>query len=399
MSQLAQRLTAGLGNAYDKARAISDYFTNGKNGFVYSLNAPASDSPNALVSFLNKKAGFCQQYAAAAAVLMREANLPSRVVIGFTHRPPDGNGAFNVTTADAHSWVEVYFSGIGWIPFDPTPLTGADLTREFALPWATHPDQAQSSTAEPTANKGPSGLSSASTSSSTAVAGGGSDSAIPPLVWEVGAPLAGLLLILLLVVWGPRLLRSRQRRLRLERARGTGNPELLWLELAATATDRNALWPRTLTVAPGAGLAGPAWCGRARPGRRPGGRGDRRAGPVQPDPGDPAATGVHPRAGSGADPVGTPYRPAVEPDTSLAAEIITAPTAEVAAIADRPFPVSRWLFEPAALRAGWLVVRGWLCVPRLAVLVRGWPREPAARRPPALRWPADRSWAAGRTAP
>jgi transglutaminase-like putative cysteine protease len=249
VSQLAQSLTAGLGNAYDKARAISDYFTNGKNGFSYSLDAPASDSPNALVSFLNKKAGYCQQYAAAAAVLMREANLPSRVVVGFTHRPPDGNGVFNVTTADAHAWVEVYFSGIGWIPFDPTPLTGTDVTREIALPWATHPNQAQSSTAEPTANKGPSGVSSAGASSSTAVAGGGSDPAIPPLVWEVGAPLAGLLLILLLVVWGPRLLRGRQRRRRLERARGSGNPELLWLELAATATDRNALWPRTLTVA------------------------------------------------------------------------------------------------------------------------------------------------------
>jgi transglutaminase-like putative cysteine protease len=257
VTELAQRLTAGLGNAYDKARAISDYFTNGKNGFVYSLNAPASDSPNALVNFLNQKSGYCQQYAAAAAVLMREADLPSRVVIGFTHRPPDGNGAFNVTTADAHAWVEVYFSGIGWIPFDPTPLTGSDLTREFPLPWAAHPNQAQSSTAEPTANKGPSGVSSANTSSSSALGGGGSDPAIPPLVWEIGAPLAGLLLILLLVVWGPRLLRSRQRRLRLERARGTGNPELLWLELAATATDRNALWPRTMTVA-----QVPAWLAR-----------------------------------------------------------------------------------------------------------------------------------------
>lgn len=254
---LAQQLTAGRTSAYDKALAISDYFTNGKNGFVYSLNAPNNDSPNALVGFLTKKAGYCQQYAAAAAVLMREAGLPARVVVGFTHRPPDGNGIINVTSGDAHAWVEVYFSGIGWIPFDPTPLTGADVTREVALPWAAHPNQALSSTAEPTANKGPSGISSASTSSSAAAAGSNSGSGIPPLVWEAGAPLVGLLLVLLLVVWGPRLLRVRQRRRRLERARSTGNPELLWLELAATAADRNALWPRTVTVG-----QVPGWLGR-----------------------------------------------------------------------------------------------------------------------------------------
>jgi len=255
--QLAQRLTAGVNSDYDKARAISDYFSNGKNGFVYSLTASGSDSPNALVSFLTKKAGYCQQYAAAAAVLMREAGLPTRVVVGYTHRTPDGNGSFNVTTADAHAWVEVYFTGIGWIPFDPTPLIGPDATRQLPLPWAPHPADAQSSSAEPTANKGPSGVSSANASSSAAAGGAGSGPAIPPLVWEVGGPLAGLLLILLLVGWGPRLLRSRQRRRRLERARSSGNPELLWLELAATATDRNALWPQTVTVG-----QVPAWLAR-----------------------------------------------------------------------------------------------------------------------------------------
>src|SRR6185312_3570073 len=111
---------------YDKAHAISDYFTNGKNGFVYSLSTAPDDGSNALVQFLTKKVGFCQQYAAAAAVLMREAGLPARVVIGYTHQDPGADGTFIVTTRDAHSWVEVYFSGIGWIPFDPTPLAGSD---------------------------------------------------------------------------------------------------------------------------------------------------------------------------------------------------------------------------------------------------------------------------------
>jgi transglutaminase-like putative cysteine protease len=253
---LAQQLTAGLSSAYDKAHAISDYFTNGQNGFVYSLSTAPDDGTNALVQFLTKKAGYCQQYAAAAAVLMRQAGLPARVVLGYTHHEPDSNGLFSVTTADAHAWVEVYFSGIGWIPFDPTPLTGSDAGRLVPLSWASHPAQATGSTAEPTAH--PSGTSSAAASTSAAAAGGsGSGPVVPPLVWEAGAPVAGLLLILLLVVWGPRLLRRRQRRRRLERARSTGNPELLWLELAATAADRNALWPRTVTVG-----QVPAWLGR-----------------------------------------------------------------------------------------------------------------------------------------
>jgi len=258
VDQLAAQLAGGQPTAYDKAFAISNYFTNGKNGFTYSLSGPSGDNSNALVNFLKSKTGYCQQYAAAAAVLMRKAGLPARVVIGFSHQEPDvDTGLINVTTSDAHAWVEVYFSGIGWIPFDPTPLTGADVNRAVPLSWAPHPNETPSSTAEPTANKGPSGNSSAATSSAGAAAGSGSGPAVPPLVWEAGGPVAGLLLILLLVVWGPRLLRRQQRRRRLERARSTGNPELLWLELAATAADRNALWPRTVTVG-----QVPAWLGR-----------------------------------------------------------------------------------------------------------------------------------------
>ncbi|MFL6161213.1 MAG: transglutaminaseTgpA domain-containing protein [Jatrophihabitantaceae bacterium] len=256
VSQLAQRLIAGKSTPYDKALAISDYFTNGRNGFVYSLDAQAKDGENALVAFLNNKAGFCQQYAAAAAVLMREAKLPTRVVLGYTHGEPDINGLITVTTRDAHAWVEVFFAGIGWIPFDPTPLTGVDVAREAKLGWAPHPNQATISTAEPTANKGPSGSSSTSASSSAAAVGG-SGPTISPLVWEVGGPVTALVLLLVLVGWGPRLVRGRQRRRRLEHARSTGNPELLWLEVAASATDRNALWPRTVTVG-----QVPGWLGR-----------------------------------------------------------------------------------------------------------------------------------------
>lgn len=248
VTTLAAQLTQGLSGPYAKARAISDYFTNGKNGFVYSLNAPADDGRAALVTFLDKKQGFCQQYAAAAAVLMRQANIPARVVIGYTHETPDAAGDFTVTTSDAHAWVEAFFDGIGWVAFDPTPLTGADATRVVPLPWATHAAPSTSSSAEPTARPATSALSSSAAPLSSGAAAGGGSSTIPPLVLEIVGGTAGGLLVLAAIVFGPRLWRSRQRRKRLGIARATGNPELLWTELAATATDRDALWPTTLTV-------------------------------------------------------------------------------------------------------------------------------------------------------
>ncbi|HEX8095821.1 transglutaminaseTgpA domain-containing protein [Jatrophihabitans sp.] len=252
VSDLTNQLTAGLTRPYDRAKAISDYFTNGKNNFVYSLTAPPDDGRNALVTFLEKKQGFCQQYAAAAAVLMRQAGLPSRVVLGYTHRQPDSNGVFTVTTSDAHAWVEVYFQSIGWIPFDPTPLTGADAGRAVDLPWASHPGADAAQTAEPTANRG---LSSAGPSVSAEAS-----QAVQAGQHGVSTVLVEIVLLVLLgagavvaVIFGPQWLRQRQRRRRLERARTTGNPEPLWLELAATATDRDALWPSTITVGQVAG--------------------------------------------------------------------------------------------------------------------------------------------------
>jgi type II secretory pathway pseudopilin PulG len=248
VAELTDGLTGRLSRPYEKAKAISDYFTNGKNGFKYSLSAPPDDGRSALENFLNQKQGFCQQYAAAAAVLMRQAGLPTRVVLGYTHRQPDTNGVFTVTTSDAHSWVEVYFQSIGWIPFDPTPLAGADAGRAVDLPWAAHPARDTEQTAEPTANRGPSSAGPSVAEQPSQVTEADQGSGLSAVVVEVVLLVLLAILLILAVIFGPQWLRQRQRRRRLERARTTGNPEPLWLELAATATDRDALWPSTITV-------------------------------------------------------------------------------------------------------------------------------------------------------
>ncbi|HEY0169045.1 MAG TPA: DUF3488 and transglutaminase-like domain-containing protein [Jatrophihabitans sp.] len=251
---LSDQLTAGKDSPYEKAKAISEYFTTPANNFVYTLSTGADDGRDALVSFLANRKGFCQQYAAAAAVLMRQAGLPSRVVIGYTHRDPNTDGVFTVMTSDAHSWVEVFFPQVGWVPFDPTPLVGAEASRAVALPWAPHPeDAAAEETAEPTARR--TQLSSSAPADGQASQNAASEDGFGPSSAALGIALLVLLVLLVLaaVVFGPQWLRQRQRRRRLERARTTGNPEPLWLELAATATDRDALWPSTVTVGQVAG--------------------------------------------------------------------------------------------------------------------------------------------------
>lgn len=247
ISELAARLTTGRTSTYDKARSISDYFTNGKNGFSYSLETPPDDGGNALVTFLDKKQGFCQQYAAAAAVLMRLAGLPARVVLGYTHRSPDVSGGFTVTTADAHAWVEVYFAGIGWLSFDPTPLSGTDTGRAVRLPWAPHPAPASADLKEPSAptNSAPVQPSPSIQPPEQAAQ---ARSGVSPILWQAAIAILGSLSLLATLIFGPRWIRTVQRKRRLSTARTTSSPEPLWLELAATAADRDVLWPITTTV-------------------------------------------------------------------------------------------------------------------------------------------------------
>jgi hypothetical protein len=75
-----------------------------------------------LARFLNvTKSGYCQQFSFAMAALARLLDIPSRVAYGFTSGSPVGDDEWQVTTHDAHAWPELYFSGYGWLRFEPTP--------------------------------------------------------------------------------------------------------------------------------------------------------------------------------------------------------------------------------------------------------------------------------------
>lgn len=121
LRKIALNVTKGKTTAFDKAVALEHWFLSSR--FSYSLQPTGlSNNPRGLLSFLTTdRQGFCQQYAFAMAVLSRLIGIPSRVAIGFTAGHERTDGTWVVTTADAHAWPELYFSGAGWLRFEPTP--------------------------------------------------------------------------------------------------------------------------------------------------------------------------------------------------------------------------------------------------------------------------------------
>jgi protein-glutamine gamma-glutamyltransferase len=114
---------AGASNQYDAARAIEARL---QHDFGYTLDMRAG-GPDPLADFLfNVRAGHCEYFSTAMAVMLRTQGIPARVVNGFQRGEyNDAAGVYTVTQREAHSWVEAYFPGAGsWVTFDPTPQAG-----------------------------------------------------------------------------------------------------------------------------------------------------------------------------------------------------------------------------------------------------------------------------------
>ncbi len=121
---LAVEHTQGATTPYQDALMLQNWLRGPQ--FTYSLNVPADDGPTALEDFLTQtRAGFCQQFATAFAVLAREIGLPTRVAVGFTEGDLGSDGLYHVKDLDAHAWPEVWFQNFGWIAFEPTPGRGS----------------------------------------------------------------------------------------------------------------------------------------------------------------------------------------------------------------------------------------------------------------------------------
>jgi len=117
---LAAQITGSASNSYDKAAAVERYL---KTHYGYTLQLLRSPVADPLANFLfERKQGHCEYFASSMAVMLRTLRIPARVVNGFrSDEFNDLTGRYVVRAKNAHSWVEAYFPGYGWITFDPTP--------------------------------------------------------------------------------------------------------------------------------------------------------------------------------------------------------------------------------------------------------------------------------------
>lgn len=126
VKQLAQEITKNERNFYDKAKAIEEYFAT--QPFFYETEdvAVPDEHEDYVDQFLfETKKGYCDNFSTSMVVLLRSVGIPARWVKGYTagqfvETTNDGLDVYKVTSNNAHSWVEVYFPGIGWVPFEPT---------------------------------------------------------------------------------------------------------------------------------------------------------------------------------------------------------------------------------------------------------------------------------------
>lgn len=123
VARTAQQVTRDATNDYERALDLQRYFTSGQ--FVYNTQAKAGTGVDAIARFLQTKEGFCVHFAFTMAAMARTLHIPARVAIGFTPGSQNSDGSMSVGLKDAHAWPELYFEGVGWTRFEPTPYRGS----------------------------------------------------------------------------------------------------------------------------------------------------------------------------------------------------------------------------------------------------------------------------------
>jgi transglutaminase-like putative cysteine protease len=135
--RLAIELTAGEGTPYDRALSIEAYLRT----LPYSLEVDRPPLDQDVVDYFlfQAREGYCDYYASAMVVLSRVAGIPARLAIGYASGEyNEKTSRFLVRESDAHSWAELFFPGVGWIPFEPTaarpPIDRVDVLNEVDVP-------------------------------------------------------------------------------------------------------------------------------------------------------------------------------------------------------------------------------------------------------------------------
>lgn len=263
ITSLTRQVTKDANTPVLKAAAIQAWLSDPRN-FTYSTTAPPGDGYEVLTNFLTKdKAGYCIHFAAAMALMSRIIGIPSRVSVGFLPGTRVGDH-YEVKATDMHAWPELYFSGYGWVRFEPTSGVAAapqwSLVDKDAKPVSSASASMGVKSATPSPRPSSAKPSASASSSAPAAApqsSGGSGDVGRVLRWLGGA----LLVLLLLSVPALVRLATRRRRLGSEQHGHEGVAEA-WTEVRDSVRDLGRSWPHgsprevAVALAPMVGLEG-----------------------------------------------------------------------------------------------------------------------------------------------
>ncbi|WP_404408201.1 DUF4129 domain-containing transglutaminase family protein [Jeotgalibacillus malaysiensis] len=137
--ELTLDITEGEDNWYDKAKAVEGYFS--RSGFIYEqedVPVPEGDEDYVDQFLFETQRGYCDNYSTSMVVMLRSIDIPARWVKGYTggeviENLGDGRSIYEVTNNNAHSWVEVFFPEIGWVPFEPTVSFSNNISLNYDL--------------------------------------------------------------------------------------------------------------------------------------------------------------------------------------------------------------------------------------------------------------------------
>lgn len=241
VAELTDQVTAQAGTDGQKALAIQSFLRSEQ--FEYTLDAPTKAGVDVISNFLlTNNAGYCIHFAAGMMTMARLEGIPARMAIGFTPGKRVGD-EWVVTTHNMHAWPELYFEGLGWVPFEPTKsvATPPDYTDPDA------PDPSATPTASPSPSAVPSDPASATPTPSA-------EPSTPPVASEpTSSPVSPLLVlsllglvVLLALPFGIRALLARWR------LRAGQDPavaaENAWLEVQALFLDTRLGWSNSSPV-------------------------------------------------------------------------------------------------------------------------------------------------------
>jgi transglutaminase-like putative cysteine protease len=124
VGKAALTVTEGAANDYEKAKKLEDWFSL-DGGFTYNTEVRSGTGVTAISRFLKQKEGFCVHFSFSMAAMARTLGIPARVAVGFQPGATQSDGTVSVGLRDAHAWPELYFEGVGWTRFEPTPSRGS----------------------------------------------------------------------------------------------------------------------------------------------------------------------------------------------------------------------------------------------------------------------------------